>query len=212
MANYNFYITSKQCKEQTKEVLRGSYNQAAGVTAIYFLFMAGLSTLSSLLSVFVFWWLSIPLSIISMFVIAILDYGYNNYCLNLAQGKPAKISNLFSGFGKKMGAIIKLTIKRFFLSIFWFILLIIPFIVKTISYSMATLMMIDNPTEYNSGNALKESKHLMKQNYGRYFKFVFSFFGWWLLCGITSGIATLWVMPIFTTNKAMFYENLKTDF
>ena len=211
MANFDFYITPKQCKEQTKDVLRGSYKQAASVTAIFMLIMAILVATTTLLSVFVFWWLSIPLGILSMFVYAILSYGFNKYCLNLAQGKFAKTSDLFAGFSKKIGTVIKLTLKRFFLSLFWFVCLIVPFFIKNIGYSMSELMIADNP-KYNGSNVLKESKRIMKQNYGRYFKFVFSFIGWFLLSAVTGGIALIWVAPIFVTNKAMFYENLKTDF
>ena len=211
MANYDFYITSKQCKEQANDVLRGSYKQSAGMTAIFLLIMLCLVALTTLLSIFVVWWISIPLGLLSLLVFAILLYGYNTYCLNLAKNKSVKISNLFAGFGKNLGKIIKVSIKRFFLSIFWLVMLIVPYFVKSIGYSMSTLMLIDNP-KYNAENVLKESKHIMKQNYGRYAKFQWSFFWWFLLCVVSGGIALLWVFPKYSTSKAVFYENLKTDF
>ena len=211
MANYNFYISTEECKEHTNEALRGSWKQSASITAIFMLIMLVLILTTVLLSVFVFWWLSIPLGIFSLLVAGILSYGYNIFCLNLAQGKTARLTDLFAGFGKKMGAVIKLTIKKLFLYIFWLVALIVPFFVKTVGYSMSTLLLIDNPN-INSSNALKESKHLMKQNYGRYVKFVLSFAGWFLLGIISAGIGFIWIAPMFVTNKAMFYENLKTDF
>lgn len=211
MAEFNFYITSKECKTQTREAMHGVWKTSATITIVYFLIASLLSAATVLLSVYVQWWLSIPLGIFSALVLSILDYGYSKYCLSVAQDKIVSVSILFSGFGKKMGQIIKISIKKSFLSVFWLILLIVPFFVKSIGYSMANFLLIDNPN-VNGTNAIKESKHLLKKNYGRYFKFVLSFFWWFVLCGITGGIASLWVMPMFVVNKAMFYENLKTDF
>ena len=211
MANFNFYLTTNQCKEQANDVLRGSYKQSAGMTAIFLVIMLCLVALTTLLSIFVAWWISIPLGLLSLLAFAILLYGYNAYCLNLANEKSVKTLDLFAGFGRNLGKIIKVSIKKFFLSIFWLVMLIVPYLVKSIGYSMSTLMLIDNK-KYNAQNVLKESKHVMKQNYGRYVKFQLSFFWWFLLCVASGGIALLWVFPKYSTSKAVFYENLKTDF
>ena len=161
--------------------------------------------------IFDYWWLSLILLFPSLLFISIYFYGYTVFCYNIANENPAGISNLFAGFSKNIGHLILLNIKKFFLSILWFLLFIIPFFVKSIGYSMATLIFIDND-EVKKSDVIKESKHLMKKNYGRYFAFVLSFFGWFLLAGITGGIALVWVLPKFLVNKAVFYENLKTDF
>ena len=42
-----------------------------------------------------------------------------------------------------------------------------------------------------------------------YFVFNLSFIGWYLLCGITFGIAAIWVVPYVTTANVMYYEKLK---
>ena len=211
MAEYNFYISPANCKESSKDALRGSWKQSAGITSVYAVIMLVLIATTTLLSVFVKWWISIPLGLFVLLFGGILNFGLNKYFLFLAQGKQTQLSMLFSGFSKKFGAILKLTFKRLFLSLFWLAVMVFPFFVKSIGYSMSTFLMIDR-NDINGSNALQESKHLMKNNYARYFKFLLSFLGWFLLGALTAGIGFLWIIPMFITNKAVFYENLKTDF
>lgn len=211
MASYNFYISSKNCKQEAKECLRGAWKQSALTTLLYFAIMLALVATTVLLSIFVKWWISIPLGIFTLLVWGVLSYGYNVYVLKLAQGKDAKIWHLFAGFSKKLGTVIKLSIKQFFLSIFWIVVLIIPFFIKHLSYSMSRLLVADNRVQKGE-SPIKESKHIMSGNYSRYFSFVMSFFGWFALAVVTAGIGLVWIYPWFMTNKALFYENLKTDF
>ena len=53
---------------------------------------------------------------------------------------------------------------------------------------------------------------VFQQNYGRYAKFLLKNTHWFLLTLLTGFIAWIWVGPIILTKKAIFYENLKTDF
>ena len=210
MTEFNFYLTSKQCKQQAKEALHGNWGQAVGITALYALVVLLIAGVLFVPTIFV-WWASIPASVVLLIFVSLFNYGYTNYFLKLAKGDETSTKLLFSGFGKKSGAILKNEIKRFFLSIFWLILLIVPCLVKNIGYSMSTLVIAD--TQNTKGlNALKKSKHLMNKNYGRYFKFVLSFLLWFLLTLVTGGIAGLWAMPLFMASNSAFYENLKTEF
>lgn len=211
MANYDFYITSKQCKENTKDIMRGSYRLCAKTTVLYML-LCLLPTLATvLLSVFVKWWLAIPLGILTILLVGILSYGYDAFCLNMAQEKEARVQDVFKGFSKKIGSIIKLTIKKFFLAVLWLVLFVVPFFVNFCGYSMSNFLLIDNPN-INGSNALKESKHIMKKNYGKYAKFMLSFAGWFALGIISAFIGFIWIAPIININRAIYYENLKTDF
>lgn len=211
MASYNFYIDAKKCREEAKECLRGAWKMSALMTLLYFFIMSLLIVATSLLSYYVAWWISIPMGLLTMLMGSILHYGYQVYCLNLAQGKDAKISNLFTGFSGKIGAVIKLSIKKFILLLFWFVLLIVPFFIKLTGYSMSKYLIADNRLSKEQ-SPIKESKHLLKKNYGRFAKFVLSFMGWYLLGCITFYIGFLWIMPMIEVNKALFYENLKTEF
>ena len=211
MANYDFYITSKQCKESTKDLMRGSYKLCSKTTALYMILCLLPIFATVLFSILVKWWLSIPLGIVTILLVGILSFGYDAFCLNMAQEKEARTKDIFKGFSKKIGSIIKLTLKRLFLAIFWLVLLIVPFFVNFCGYSMSNFLLIDN-SNINGSNALKESKHIMKKNYGRYAKFLLSFSGWFLLGILTAFIGFIWIAPIININRAVYYENLKTDF
>lgn len=211
MASYNFFISPKECKQEAKECLRGTWKQTALTTLLYFSVIGILILTTILLSLFVSWWISIPLGIFTLLIWGLLSYGYNVYVLNLAQGKDAKISNLFAGFSKKFFSIVKLTLKQFFLLVFWTIILIFPFFIKLITYSMSRLLIADGRISKEQ-SPIKESKHLVKNNYSRYFNFVITFAGWFVLGILSGGIGLIWIYPYYMTNKAIFYENLKTEF
>ena len=103
----------------------------------------------------------------------------------------------------------KTYLKRLFLSIGWFLLLIVPYFFKHPNYAMTTFILWDKP---DVQNAVKESKHLMKGNKERFANFELSFTHWYLLVLVTAFIAGIWVMPYLATAEAVFYEDLKTDF
>ena len=211
MALYNFYITNKDISEQSRDCLRGSWKTAISASLIVFLIFISLAAATTLLSIFVVWWISIPLGLFSLFIFAILSYGYNNLCLHISRQELPNKSLVFSGFSRRVRTILAVFIKRFILSIFWLIVLVFPVFIKNIGYSMATLLMADR-SDIKSENVLVESKHIMKQNYSRYFRFLMSNFFWFFLILITAGIAWIWIGPLLSTKKALFYENLKTTF
>ena len=211
MLYYNFYKSNKEIKEEARDSMRGSWGQCTKTTSVFVAIVLALIGICLLLGFFVSIWAVIPVGLLSMLIISILSYGYSNFCLKLARQENPTTKDMFCGFSKKIWQVIKLSIKKFFWGIIWFVMLVVPFFIKSASYSMATLMMIDKK-DVNSDNALKESKHLMQQNCGRYYKFIFSFIWWWLLTICSCGIAFLWVAPKFMTCKAIYYENLKTEF
>lgn len=210
MTNYDYYISNKEINTEAFDCMRGSWKDSAKVTLLYCFICLVSIALPILLGIFVKWWLSIPIGIIALLLICVLSYGYTNFCHRLSLQENPKTKELFTGFSKKIGGVLRLGIKKFFLSLMWLVLLVVPFFVKSIGYSMSTFLMIDKRA--TSENALSESKHLMKQNYLRYLKFLFSNLHWFLLILISAGVAFIWIAPLFMTKKALFYENLKTEF
>lgn len=210
MTNYDYYISNKQINIDAADCMRGSWKDAAKTTALY-MFLCLVYILGPVfIGLFVKWWLAIPIALFSMLFISVLSYGFSTYCHKLSLQENPKMSLLFSGLSKQLWKIIKVSIKKFFLGLFWFVLLIVPFVIKSIGYSMATMLMIDK--NIDSENALKESQHIMKQNYLRYFMFLLKNLHWFLLIIVSAGIGFVWIAPLFMTKKAIFYENLKTDF
>jgi uncharacterized membrane protein len=143
------------------------------------------------------------------FVLAPFLYSSYFVFLDLLRKKEVKISNLFDPiktkfYGKMLGLYF-VYILRVFL---WTLLLIIPGVIKSISYSQAFFILKDNP-EIGIGEAIKRSREMMDGHKGEYFLFGMSFIGWVILGVLTIGIGLLWVIPYMSISFANYYEILK---
>ena len=211
MTTYNFYISNKEIKEQCKDCLRGSWGTISSASSIVFFMCIIPLALAVLLPIFIVWWVAIPLGLFTLTVWAVMSYGFSNICLKLAKQEMPSKNEVFAGFSKKFMHVLRIAIKRVFLSIFWLIVLVVPFFVKNIGYTMSYFLLADR-TDITSENAIKESCHIMQQNHKRYLNFIFSNFLWLMLILASAGITWIWIGPILRTKKAIFYENLKTEF
>ena len=96
---------------------------------------------------------------------------------------------------------------RMLLVFLWSLLLVVPGIRAAYSYRMAFYLLADHP-DWTPGQAIAESKRLMHGHRWRLFCLDVSFLGWFLLVGVTRGLAGIFVMPYFATANAAFYEDL----
>ena len=90
----------------------------------------------------------------------------------------------------------------------WSMLLIVPGIIKCISYSMSYFVLAEKP-ELTARQALNESKRIMDGNKMSFFVLMLSFIPWMLLCMVTLGIAGIYVAPYISTTIANFYNAIK---
>ena len=120
-----------------------------------------------------------------------------------------EIQSIFKvSFGPTYGHKIIVYILRWIFEFLWALLLIIPGIVYHYSSYFAFQIMCENP-DMKPTEALKLSKKMVKGNRGELFALDLSFIGWWLLTGITFGIASIYVIPYYFTTQALYYENFK---
>lgn len=127
--------------------------------------------------------------------------------LNLFKGKDPEAIDAFSGFDDFWSAF-KVT---FFVGLFtflWSLLFVIPGIIKGISYSMATYILAENKGKA-ALECINESKAMTEGHKMELFVLSLSFIGWFLLCMITFGIATIWVVPYMNATFANAYLSLK---
>ena len=92
----------------------------------------------------------------------------------------------------------------------WTLLLIIPGIIKYLSYSMAFYIKAENP-EISATDALKESMRMMKGHKWEFFCLQFSFIGWYIVGALCLGIGTLWVSAYNYTANTIFYDRIKNE-
>jgi len=98
-------------------------------------------------------------------------------------------------------------------TLLWSLLLIIPGIVKAISYSQTYFIYKDlNDRGLTDGFSLTtyitKSQQLMMGNKWRYFVLQLSFIGWWILGAITFGIGFIWIFPYYKLTMVNFYRDL----
>lgn len=92
----------------------------------------------------------------------------------------------------------------------WSLLLVIPGIIKSLSYAMTMYIVKDHP-ELTVNEAIDLSKDMMYgHKYDLFFLYI-SFIGWYLLSILTLGIGTFWLMPYIQTAQASFYEDVKAE-
>ena len=95
-------------------------------------------------------------------------------------------------------------------------------IYKMLSYALSTYIFVDNE-ELKCKEAIAKSRELMKGKKLKFIGLIFSFFGWFLLCGFLAGLAeginqiagtivlyglSLLLTPYVTFSEINFYEDL----
>lgn len=187
--------TAKQIRQESWQALKGNRMMAFVLSIVF-----GLIT-------------SVATSMVVVEILAggALAIGYAYAMTQLYRKGNYNLKDLFHGFTSDnfvatIGLFIK---KRIFISL-WSLLLVVPGIIKTFSYSMAEFIMADHP-EITSKQALDASRKLMDGKKGKYFLLQLSFIGWELLSILTCGILFCWVIPWVEAAKANFYESIKEE-
>ena len=146
-------------------------------------------------------------ALFSIFVTNAITVGVNNYFIKNTDSKPS-FKDAFSGFkvkyGRNIGTLLLVGIK----TVLWTLLFIIPGIIKSFEYAIIPYILADD-AEISSKDAFKKAKKMMNGNKWRLFKLEFSFIGWTLLCVLTLGIGTFFLIPYVNAAAAEFYVELK---
>ncbi len=135
--------------------------------------------------------------------------GFVENFMAIARGGENDIGRIFNGFkGDKFAKSLVLCLLQSIFIFLWSLLLIIPGIIKTYSYSMAFYIMNDHP-EYTAKQCLDESRRMMDGHKFDLFLLHLSFIGWIIVGALTFGIGILWVEPYMQMSVACFYEEIK---
>lgn len=159
--------------------------------------------LSILITVF---GIAFVIGIVLFLIGSIVELGYNHFNLNLIDGEEVSIGQVVSYFPHWKKAI-SVCFLRWLYTFLWSLLFIIPGIIASYSYTMATYIMAENP-DISAREALRWSKDIMQGNKWRLFCLSFSFIGWAFLCIFTLGIGYLWLMPYEKAAVTDFYREI----
>ena len=141
-----------------------------------------------------------------------LQIGMFSYILKLVRGKKVELTEeLFSKYKSEyMWDIILVSLITGLIIALMSLLLIIPGIIYAIKFAMTSFILAEqDEKELKEHKAYEVSSKMMEGHKWEYFVFQLSFIGWYFLCGITLGIASIWVVPYVSVANAMWYDELK---
>jgi len=149
------------------------------------------------------------LGLIQFILGGVVRLGYCQYLLNLHDGKPSDIKDLFSQFHRFGDGFCLALLQGIFIAL-WSLLFVIPGIVASYRYAMAPFVMLENP-DMTASEAIEASKQMMNGHKGELFCLDLSFIGWSLLNIFTLGIGSLWLNPYMNMSWAAFFRSFRKE-
>jgi len=188
--------TRQTLKNRALETLSGNWGTGVVATIIYLV----ITSVASIAPI---------VSLVSFLIYLPLAWGVAVFFLRMVRNEDTEYARLFDGFNDYGRITLTMLLQSLYVFL-WTLLLIIPGIVKSMSYAMTPFILRDQPNlKYNS--AIEESMRMMEGHKMEYFLLQLSFLGWAILCVFTLGIGFLWLIPYVCTTNAHFYETLKEE-
>lgn len=161
----------------------------------------------------IFWTVLMPLvslagllGIVSFILGGTVELGYAKFLLKQYDRKELQFSDLFSQF-ERFGTGFAQKFLRMLYTCLWALLLVIPGIVKGLSYAMTPFILEEHP-EMTASEAIKASMKLMDGHKMDLFILGLTFLGWEILACLTMGIGFLFLNPYMNAAYAAFYRNI----
>lgn len=161
----------------------------------------------------IFWTVLLPmaslagiLGLVSLILGGVVELGYARFLLKQHDRKELQFSDLFSQFDR-FGTGFAQKFLRTLYTFLWSLLLIIPGIVKGLSYAMTPFILEEHP-ELTASEAIKASMKLMDGHKMDLFILGLTFIGWQLLACLTMGIGFLFLNPYMNAAYAAFYRSI----
>ena len=192
-------MKAKQFRQNAWKSLHGQWGTMASACFFFILIQVTCAALS-------FFYIG---GFAALFLTGALTLGFAQMALTAARTEKVRFGQLFDGF-KNYESSLALYILILIFTFLWTLLLIIPGIIKSYSYSMSYFILADHP-QMPANQARKYSIELMKGNKWRLFCLDFSFIGWILLSILTLGILSFWIVPYRETARAEFYRYLVSE-
>ena len=132
------------------------------------------------------------------FFVQSAQYKYNKECFGFAFG------------GQNYLGIVKIMLLKSVFNFLWYLLLIIPGIIKSYSYRMVPYILADNPN-IGANRAIEISNEMTAGHKFDLFVLDLSFIGWYLLGLVAFVIGILFVLPYANATEAELYLVLRKN-
>jgi len=190
---------ASEYRRLAKESLKGNWGGAIFVCVIVMLLTGAVN--------------AIPVvgQVVAIVISGSLIVGEIMYFVELNRKHNPEVSILFKDFGKNLvGNLVTYLLMTIYTAL-WTLLLIVPGIIKTYSYSMSMFIRYKQPN-IGGNEAISLSREIMNGRKMKLFKLHLSFIGWILLGIITFGIALLFVYPYMQAANVAFYEDAYNEY
>lgn len=205
--------SNSQLKDAAIDALKGKWGKMALVTFIVFVVFTAASSIAALIDEAIggeaFKGGGVLTIVVALLLLPLM-WGFYAIFLHLYRkdGKD-KIDNVFDGY-KDFSRIFTTNLLQSIYQALWTLLLIVPGIIKGLSYAMTPYVLVDHP-EMKNNAAIELSMKMMHGHKFDLFILLLSFIGWALLCCLTFGLGFFLLAPYINTTLAAFYEDLKAD-
>lgn len=191
-------------RNDAKSILRGKWGTAVVITLVTVIIQSMLTASQDelpLLYLLLYTFLSLP-----------LNFGITMTYLYLSRGGGFSVENMFSAFNSTY--YIKSVVLGLLTTIYvflWSMLLIVPGIIKAMSYFLAPYILADNPS-LSGEQAICQSMKMMEGHKMDLFLMTLGYVGFVLLSACLLLIPLLWVVPYYQTTFARFYDSVKAEY
>lgn len=129
---------------------------------------------------------AIIITFLLIIMASFLEAGFCWWCLMNTRNMPNDFRNIFDGFSFPLKLLGLVCLKEL-LIVIGYLLLIVPGVILTFSYSQSTYLLFENP-ERGVIECLRTSRRLMMGKKSNYFVLCLSFIGWILLNVLVSNV------------------------
>ena len=121
-----------------------------------------------------------------------------------------QLKDLAFGFQEDFSGNFLLNLMETIFIALWCLLLVVPGIIKAISWSMAYYIKVEHP-DYGWKQCMDASAALTNGHKGEIFVLELSFIGWYIVGALCLGVGDLWVRAYNEATRAQCYKWLKTQ-
>ncbi len=198
-------LTNSEIRKKARLLLEGNWGKGVIATLIYGVITMVLSSSVSIPLGYNIW-LSNGSSLLMTMLCFPFSWGFAVFFLYIVRGQEKGYDSLFDGYKKFSKVFMMMLLKHIYIFL-WTLLLIVPGIMKAMSYGMAEFILKDNP-DIDVEDAIHRSRVMMDGHKMKLFLLYLSFIGWGILSMLTLGLGFLLLVPYVLTSLASFYQDL----
>ena len=146
--------------------------------------------------------------LIKIFLVNPIKLGGVHFFTENIEAGPMPVGAIKAGFQNYGHNFVVLLLQDVYLTL-WFLLLIVPGLIKAYSYRMVPYILAEHP-EFSATEVITRSREMMNGHKWQAFKLDLSFLGWILLGALTLGLVNVfWTAPYMESAQAALYLKLR---